>query len=343
MKNKKIYENQCGYCHKLFMTTRPKSKTCGNDCRYKLRTSSNMKSHNCPVCDKSFVTTSTNADGFCGPTCRTISRSWTRFTGTEGLDYIVCPVCNLRTKQITPRHAQMHGFNTATLFQQHVGMERITCDSTKAKFQGANNPGYQHGGRLSHFSKNFIHGYDEEKHNKLISDNSYRNKNSPELFKTNIAYWLKKADGDESIAKQLYTKFQTRNLEWFVEKYGRAEGIKRHAAKTEKWINTLQAKPVEELLSINRKKLKKSGRSYSLAEKELFYKLKEIFPELSDQFAICIDQLAVKKHFYIYDMSLGNKLIEYYGDFWHANPNKYNSSFICPYTKLSYDEIHEKK
>lgn len=40
-----------------------------------------------------------------------------------------------------------------------------------------------------------------------------------------------------------------------------------------------------------------------------------------------------------YDLLVGDKILEINGDFWHCNPNKYKSSYIHPYLKLTADEI----
>ena len=282
-----------------------------------------------------------NPDGFCGDTCRARSKRDV-IDGIENIDYIICPVCNIRTKQITPKHAKMHGYNTPTDMQRTLSMPEITCQKKKQKSQGSNNPGYNHGGKFSAWSKHFVNGYDEEKHKKLISDNSYRNKNSPELFKTNIAYWLKQTAGDVELAHQLYMKFQIRDLEWFIDRYGEDEGRIFHQNKINKWMASLNGKSQEELIDINRRKVRKSGTFFSKSEKELFVTLQLEFPEITDQWALCRNVSEEKKKFYLYDMRLNNKIIEYNGDFWHANPNLYDQSFTCPYTNRTFDEIHER-
>lgn len=337
-----IFVKNCQYCNNIFETKYNRVKTCSKECRYKLRSRESVVNRTCLVCSKQFRTTAHNADDYCSVLCRSIAKSVEKFTGIEGVDYIVCPVCKIRTRQISPGHAKMHGFDSIKHMQEVLAMPLVTCTAKKAMSAGENNPGYQHGGKFSHFSKNFIYGYDEEKHRKLIEDNRNRDINQPELFKTNIAYWLKQTNGNEELAKLLYKKFQTRDLSWFVEKYGKEEGIKRHKAKTEKWINTLQSKPIAELLDINRRKVNKTKRCFSKAEKELFSTLKLVFPSLTDQWAICHNPLEKKKKFYLYDMALDNKIIEYNGDFWHANPSKFNESFICPYNKLTFNQIHER-
>ena len=225
--------------------------------------------------------------------------------------------------------------------QQKLGMPKMMCEDKKKK--GADNPAYQHGGKYSHFSKKFVNGYNEEKHKKLIQDNTDRNKAKPELFKTNIAYWLKQANGDCALANSLYKRFQTRDLSWFIEKYGETNGTIRHAAKTGKWMAALDAKSPEEKLRIARSKINRSDTPFiSKAERALFDILKHEFPDLESQLPLRRSDHTVNTRMYLYDLALDMKIIEYNGDFWHANPSKFNETFISPHTGNTYAEIHAR-
>lgn len=52
----------------------------------------------------------------------------------------------------------------------------------------------------------------------------------------------------------------------------------------------------------------------SREEQQLYSQLKEYYPKLRQQ-------LSLGK--YYYDIYLNNKIIEFNGDYWHANPSKY--------------------
>lgn len=49
------------------------------------------------------------------------------------------------------------------------------------------------------------------------------------------------------------------------------------------------------------------------------------------------------KSYYVYDIKIGNKLIEYNGDFWHANPAIYDETFFNKISKKSAIEIWGKE
>lgn len=56
----------------------------------------------------------------------------------------------------------------------------------------------------------------------------------------------------------------------------------------------------------------------SKIEQKLYDELKLYYPELKQQLCLSSDS-----HRYYYDISMRNKIIEFNGDLWHANPNIY--------------------
>jgi hypothetical protein len=297
---------------------------------------SKEKANICEICSTKFI--SIRKSACCSERCRQILRSNKKL---ESQDHISCPVCKQKVKQITAQHASSHGYSTTTEMQEHLSMKTITCDSVKELVRGENNPGYKHGGKFSKFSKNFVHGYDREWHEKWAKNHSeFRNENK-ELFMSNIEYWQSQTT-DQEAAEKLYKEFQIRDLDYFVNKYGENEGKQRHQQKIERWLNTLDDKPLEEKMDINSRKVRKSSAFYSKAEKELFDALKETLPELTDQFALPVDSTAYNKQAYLYDMVYATKIIEYNGDFWHSNPLIFKEDHKCPYTDRTQKEIHNK-
>lgn len=136
----------------------------------------------------------------------------------------------------------------------------------------------------------------------------------------------------EEEAKKLVSESQKHfSKEICIEKYGEEKGLKVWQERQDKWQEILKSKPAEEIARINRLKLTK-GITVSKAEKEILSEVKKSNPKLE-----VIHQLTLSdsnKKQYIYDISAGNKIIEYHGDFWHANPKKYSSNFVNPRTKL---------
>jgi len=63
-----------------------------------------------------------------------------------------------------------------------------------------------------------------------------------------------------------------------------------------------------------------------------------VFSNITNQLTLYRDN----KKYYIFDINLNNKIIEYNGDFWHANPTIYNESFINKRLKKTAQEIWDK-
>lgn len=117
-----------------------------------------------------------------------------------------------------------------------------------------------------------------------------------------------------------------------IEKFGKEKGLKVWQDRQDRWQATLKSKPPEEIARINRLKLTK-GITVSKAEYEILSEVKKVNPnlEVSHQYTL----LDNNKKQYIYDIRVNNKIIEYNGDFWHCNPEKYSPNFVNPRTKLT--------
>ncbi len=238
-------------------------------------------------------------------------------TETNQDEWIECNICGYRAKEIAAHVNNIHGVNP-----KDYGITK--CKNSINRVKGENNPGYRHGGKLSPWSKKSKF-YSEESHNKAIERSQEGiNKNSP----VRKAFY-KNADD--------FIKAQTRNLDWFITKYGEEEGKNRHQAKTTKWLNTLKNKSDEEKQRINRLKV---GRAGAISKAE-----QEIKKALNDRGIVVNTQLQLKKNdakgWYMYDLSVGTKIVEYNGDYWHCNPSKYDSLYVNQRTMKTAQQTWE--
>lgn len=187
------------------------------------------------------------------------------------------------------------------------------------RVRGSNNPGFQHGGKLSPFSKNFVKGDITEQTKKKAQQTR---KEHPERQQTKIEYYLLKTDGDmEKAIEMLKERQAVGRLSKFIERYGEVEGKKRWEERQEKWMNTLNSKSPEEMADINRRKIWKKGCQSSL-EKDIFENLHSHISELKQQLYLSNSFSS----WYVYDLYYKNKIIEIHGDFWHGNPIKYKEN-----------------
>ncbi|MFW6029239.1 MAG: hypothetical protein ACOCRO_03195 [Halanaerobiales bacterium] len=104
-------------------------------------------------------------------------------------------------------------------------------DGISERVKGDNNPGYNHGGKYSPFSKKFIK-YKSKSNNekeRLVKDKfKSRKLRSPENNPCKMEYYLKFTNGNKKEANKLYKEKQaTFSLKKCIEKYGEKEGHKR--------------------------------------------------------------------------------------------------------------------
>jgi len=245
-----------------------------------------------------------------------IEKSHLKFTNVNIDEWVECKVCGMRLKELGVHLINVHNINTKEYRKEG---NYTKCKIARERIKGEKNPGFNHNGRMSAWSKNFKNGYDEgkhiqakENHKKYMSENKDKS-----MFR--IDYWIKQAEGDTEEAQKLYKKSQTRSLEWFINKFGLIEGPIRHQSKTEKWM----------------KSFKKCN--FSKISQILF---DEIYNNLNDKDEIyyaTLDREDMKKYFnkeYIFKTNSSyirpdficlsrKKIIEFDGTYWHS-PRKAN-------------------
>ena len=232
-----------------------------------------------------------------------VNKSHIEYTKVNKDDWIECNICGYRASELSNHLKTMHGISA-----KDYGITK--CQASKDKMKGENNPAYQHGGILSPFSKKFKNYTDEDTRKAALKKQGV----------------TRKKNGTNPFTQEYHDKhntslseYQTRDLNFFIKKYGDEEGKKRHASKTEKWIKSLDSKDEEEKKRINRMKVGRCG-AISKGEKEILKCLKNLGIDADSQFQLKKNN----KGYYLYDITVGFKIIEYHGDYWHCNPNKWD-------------------
>lgn len=140
-------------------------------------------------------------------------------------------------------------------------------------------------------------------------------------------YWINKGYSKEEAKKIVSEKQSTFSLEKCIEKHGEEEGRKKWKERQEKWMKTLDDKTDEEKLEILKKKVF-SNKKYSEISQKLFFsvldgskldKNKCFFALCNEEKDVC-DNIDVFKPDFLYE----DKVIEFFGDYWHANPNLFS-------------------
>lgn len=119
--------------------------------------------------------------------------------------------------------------------------------------------------------------------------------------KFHLSYWESLFPEDKDKAIDAYIAFQRRDLDFFIRKF--AGDVELATSEYEKY------------LSIKMKKWNVRSSNYEIA---LRSELKNVgYLDVEDSFRLGR---------YTVDIKIGNVLIDFYGDFWHANPRRYSAS-----------------
>lgn len=239
-----------------------------------------------------------------------VQKSIEKYKAAKPDDYVVCPLCGLYGADLTHHAWHCHGMRKNE-YVKETGLDCIKCERLRQRFVGKNNPGYKHGGKLSPFSKKSGRSKEQikasmKKANEKAARNSIRT----------IGYWMNKGC-DEDEAKEMVSWYQARNLDWFIHYYGEDDGRKRYNRKRERWMKTMAKKSPKEMADINRRKCSK-GSAISKLEQEFAKNLEGRGLIVETQFPI-----HTKRKVHVYDIRVGNLLIEINGDLWHMNPEIY--------------------
>lgn len=192
----------------------------------------------------------------------------------------------------------------------------------------------------SPFSKKFVKydGIDNvEEHISKFAKEAIKDRVSD----TTLEYWLNKGFNEEEAKIKLKERQTTFTLEKCIAKYGEVEGIEVYNERQINWQKTMF----------------ENGNvkcGFSMISQELFDKIYESYGEYKEgdvYYATKNKEYFLNKKgvgFFVYDYVdlVNRKIIEYNGDQYHANPNKYNENdFPHPYYKEngpSAKEIWEK-
>jgi len=181
-----------------------------------------------------------------------------KFANADPSEYVECGVCGFRGAEITKHVIKEHGM-TSQEYRQKFG-HATKCQKMIDRVSGANNPGYQHGGKLSPFSKNFVayEGMTDEEKSRTVTElgvtaqaSAKANGNS----NTSIEYWTTRCYSLEDAKAALSERQSTFSLEKCIEKFGEIEGRLRWQVRQDNWQDTLNSKSIDEIASINSRKV----------------------------------------------------------------------------------------
>lgn len=199
------------------------------------------------------------------------------------------------------------------------------------------NPYYNHGGKFSPFSKNFV-GYanlsNEEKDN--CARIRARKNNDNIVHTTSLKYWLNKGYSEEEAKKKLSDRQRTFTLEKCIKKYGEELGIKVYNDRQMRWMNSIKGNP----------NIPSRGTfSYSSQALFLELELKRDNKNFESKFALNgdnmnnemkIDRPDGYRYFIDYCIPELKCIIEYDGKYWHEGKEEYDMKRMSYIKELGY-------
>lgn len=338
----------CGYCG-VDISHRPaKAKFCSDKCRTTLTNKTNARlkaeakaakprlSQFCIMCNAD-LSHHPRKIKFCNHACSNAHVSWSKSEELKRTDptAITCKECDFCTHSLVSHLKGAHSMTPAQYKNKHGEDSPIVSGKVSKVLSdasmGENNPGWKHGGKLSHFSKKFVKysGLDEDAKEELIRD-AYDNKTyTPENMPNRIEYYLSRGMSERQAKAALTKRQQTFTKEKCIEKYGEVDGLIRWQERQEKWMDSFYDKSEAEIEDINRRK-QSGGSPMSKISMELFESLEIDGAEWGASRDGNSGERQVRlpngRHAKL-DFTLGDKVIEFFGDYWHSNPTKYAADY----------------
>lgn len=284
----------------------------------------------CKICNTSFEATR-KSQLYCSDKCYTtkaraqaVEKSKVKFKEAEEFtDYVVCKICGLHSACLDVHITKIHNLSLSE-YRIKYSVDMLRSINYHNKFVGENNPAFNHGGKFSPFSKNFL-GYSElSEEEKLININKTavkakdsRNENNNNRLR--LEYYTSRGMSIAEARIALKERQSTFSLEKCINKYGEIEGYIVFKERQDKWQATLNTKSEDELADINKRKTSHTKQRKLSGLNQKFEKILQQYNiQYETEFHIRRDDN--KKKSYFYDFKVDNTVIEVNGDFWHANP-----------------------
>ena len=111
----------------------------------------------------------------------------------EGKDYVKCHYCEMTSRDLTSHISRIHKIKASEYSKTHPLRAQTYLEEQSERVLGLKNPAYQHGGRLSPFSKKFLKSNHNPKETRKKATKSLI---ANPMRQQKIEYWLKQTDGN---------------------------------------------------------------------------------------------------------------------------------------------------
>ena len=257
-----------------------------------------------------------------------------------GVDYVECPICHARARQIRMDHySKYHGYVSRESLMHDYPDIQFTCkDFINKNLKGQNNPlSKSHTTEEqrkcnSPFSIEFYRkrcNSEEEAQQKLKEFLESQDYTHQRESKCSLIYWLKKGYSQEDAQKEVDKRTIRNGLKWYISKYGEKEGRKKYNSRMQQWINSCRKRS----MTMRSKKADECFKSI------LFNETYNDNIKFGDN-EILIENKNTKETFIVdFCDTINKKIIEFNGDYWHCNPKLYGADYYNKSKRKTAKEI----
>ena len=345
----------CECCGKEFIAKSNKAKYCSSYCRGKVAgqkraklDNKNAVVKNCLYCGKEFIGHYNRK--YCCKECQdAVENKKARDLHIQqrehnlsknailGYDYVVCPICGQKFQQITSTHFKIHGYNNIDEVYRDYQDLQVTCNKfIERNLKGENNP--MSSKNKSELERKQASPYSLEhyykKGAKNVEDAILMRKQfldtldrSTWIQSTNIEYYTRQGYSLEEAQELRRQKYATNTIEHYIKIYGPELAVQKKKERVNKWKQTLF-----------------TGNTHSKISDTFFEKIANEYNSDNifygkNEYTLVLDNITALPDFIDIEKK---KIIEFYGDYWHCNPLKYNSTFFNKHKELTAKQIWEK-
>lgn len=291
------------------------------------KNSTNYVTRICKICNNNFLGYKTAV--ICSDECKKINssnskelsrkksveNSHIKYSSDSDINsFIECKICGYRSPDIGS-HILIHNIKSEEYKKEHG---EVVCVNKKILFVGENNPAYNHGGKLSPFSKNFIH-YKSDEYIENLKQESVKTKIKNNSNPLTVGYYTSRGMSLEEAELKLSDRQRTFSLEKCIEKHDEIEGLKVWSDRQYKWSKSFKK---QNYSKISQELFDELYKYYNSTE--IYYATKDKSIDKNQEYRLrLIDGSLVLPDFICMD---SKKIIEFDGDYWHsvqvANPSK---------------------
>lgn len=228
--------------------------------------------------------------------------------------YVECKLCGLRAADIGS-HIRIHKISTKDYTQLYGG---IKCKNFVDAMLGDKNPAYQHGGKLSPFSKKFIN-YKGDEYIENLKEQAVQTKEENHNNPCTVEYYIKRGMSEDEAIDALRERQTTFSLEICIEKHGTIKGREVWTERQLKWAKSYKKQNFSKISQLLFDELIKL---YDFPN--IHFATKDKHNEHNQEYRLKLhDGTIVFPDFICLDTK---RIIEFDGDYWHservANPSK---------------------